>query len=324
MIKKWNLYLALAFIFCVSLPLTSTAAEYPVKTIELVCPFGAGGSTSMGARIIAGTLGEILGKPVIVNNKPGAGGAIAASYVAKSKPDGYTLFVFNSGTNGVIPAVRSVDYKTSDFELFGEYATQPLVLVVKGDAPWKSVQELAAHAKKNPNALKYATSGIGTSGFFAMEIFKGAAGGLKIDHVPFKSGPEYLAALLGGHAHTGVLYGVDVKGPVEAGKLRVLAAASEKRLDDYPNVPTFAEAGYPEVKLYAWYGIAAPKGLPKDVSDKLRDALAKTFQHAEVKKMLTHIGYVPVYREAEDFRKFVAEEEKKYQKVAKEAQIKVE
>jgi tripartite-type tricarboxylate transporter receptor subunit TctC len=314
----------LAGLLGVGFPLAAGAAEFPAKPIELVCPFGAGGSTSLGARIIAGTLGEILGKPVIVNNKPGAGGAIAASYVAKSTPDGHTLFVFNSGTNGVIPAIRTVDYKTADFELFGQYATQPLAIVVRSDAPWKTLQELVTHAKTNPHALKYATSGVGTSGHFAMELFKGAAGGIQIDHLPFKSGPEYIAALLGGHAQTGILYDVDIKGPVEAGKLRILATATDKRLDNYPNVPTFGEAGYPDVKLTAWYGVAAPKGVPMEASDKLKDALTKTFQHPEVQKMLTHIGYVPLYRDADQFRKFVSEEDEKYRKVAREAQIKAD
>jgi tripartite-type tricarboxylate transporter receptor subunit TctC len=298
--------------------------DYPTKNIELVCPYGAGGSTSMGARIIAGTLSEMLGRTVVVNNKPGAGGSIGAEYVAKAKPDGYTLFVFNSGSNGVTPATRSVRYKNEDFELFGQYSIQALGLVVKSDAPWKSVEELVKYAKQNPGALKFATSGIGTSGHFCMELFKKVGGDLKIEHVPFKSGPEYIAALLGGHVHMGILYLVDVKGPVEAGKLHLLAAATEKRMEDYPDIPTFAEKGYPEVKMTAWYGISAPVGLPKEVSEKLKAALTKTFQHPEVKKMLTQIGYSPSYKDPEEFSRYVKEEEKKLYQIAKEANIKID
>ncbi len=298
--------------------------DYPTKNIELVCPYGAGGSTSMGARIIAGTLSEMLGRTVVVNNKPGAGGSIGAEYVAKAKPDGYTLFVFNSGSNGVTPATRSVRYKNENFELFGQYAIQALGLVVKSDAPWKSVEELVQYAKKNPGDLKFATSGIGTSGHFCMELFKKVGGDLKIEHVPFKSGPEYIAALLGGHVQMGILYLVDVKGPVEAGKLRLLAAATEKRLEDYPDVPTFAEKGFPEVKMTAWYGVSAPVGLPKEVSEKLKAALTKTFQHPEVKKMLTQIGYSPIYKDPEEFSRFAKEEEKKLHQIAKEANIKID
>jgi len=298
--------------------------EFPSKPIELVCPYGAGGSTSMGARIIAGTLSELLKGSVIVNIKAGAGGAIGAAYVAKSKPDGYTLFVFNSGSNGIIPVVRSVEYKNSDFEVFGQYAANLMAMVVKMDAPWKSVEELVAYAKKNPDALKYATNGIGTSSHLGMEIFKSVAGGLKIPHIPFKSGPEFVTALLGGHAHMGLFFVVDIKGPIEASKLRILAAATEKRLEEYPDIPTFAEIGYPEVKMTGWYGIAAPKGVPKEISDKLKDALYKTFQHPEVKKMLALLGFVPVFRDTEQFKIFVNEEEMKFQKIAKEANIKID
>jgi tripartite-type tricarboxylate transporter receptor subunit TctC len=298
--------------------------DYPIKNIELICPYGAGGSTSMGARIIAGTVSEFLGKPVIVVNKTGAGGSIAAAYAAKAKPDGYTLFVFNSGTNGVTPATRQVTYANADFELFGQYASQMMGLVVRSDAPWKTVGELVEYAKKNPGVVKFGTSGVGTSGHFGMELFKIAAGDLKIDHVPFKSGPEYIAAMLGNHIQLGFWYVVDFKPQVDSGRLRLLATAMEKRYKDFPDVPTFVEAGYPDVKLTAWYGISAPKGVPKQVSEKLKDALYKTFQNTDVKKMLVHIGYDPVFRDAEQFKQFVSEEEKKYQRVAREANIKID
>ncbi|HSR10961.1 MAG TPA: tripartite tricarboxylate transporter substrate binding protein [Thermodesulfobacteriota bacterium] len=323
---KKRLLFCLAAVCCIMTvsPQANGKDDYPTKNLELVCPYGAGGSTSMGARIIAGTLSETIGRTVVVNNKPGAGGSIGAEYVAKAKPDGYTLFIHNSGSNGVTPAIRTVRYKNDDFDLFGQYAIQALGLVVKSDAPWKTVEELIQYAKQNPGALKYATSGIGTSGHFCMELFKATAGGLKIEHVPFKSGPEYIAALLGGHVQMGILYLVDIKGPLEAGKLRLLAPATEKRLEDYPDVPTFAEKGLPDVKMTAWYGISAPKGLPKDVSAKLKTSLEKTFQHPEVKKMLTQIGYVPVYKDAEEFSRFVKDEEKKLTKIAKDANIKID
>jgi len=323
--KEFILYLAM---FCCTLGFIPAdegqAAEYPTKTIELICPYGAGGSTSMGARIIAGTLSEMLGRAVVVINKPGAGGSIGAEYVAKAKPDGYTLFVFNSGSNGVTLATRTVRYRNEDFELFGQYAIQELGLVVKGDAPWRSLEELIQYAKQNPGSLKYATSGIGTSAHFCMELFKKVAGELKIEHVPFKSGPEYVAALLGGHVHMGILYLVDIKGPVEAGKFRLLAVATEKRLPDFPDVPTFGEKGYPEVKMTAWYGVAAPVGLPREISERLKAALTKTFQHPEVRKMLTNIGYTPVYKDPEEFSRFVKEEEKRLHQIAKDANIKIE
>jgi tripartite-type tricarboxylate transporter receptor subunit TctC len=297
---------------------------FPNKSIELICPWGAGGSTSMGGRIIAGTLSELLGTPVVVINKTGGGGSVAAAYVAKAKPDGYTLLISNSGTNAAFLAIKSLGYKNEDFEQLAEYGTQEMALVVKSDAPWKTLLELVADAKREPEKLKFSSAGIGTGSHFCMEVFKIAAGGLKIAHVPFKSGPEAIAAILGGHLHMATLYSTDVKGVVEAGRLRILAIPAEKRLEDYPDIPTFSELGYPEVIWTAWYGIAAPKGVPKEVSEKLKDALYKAIKYPDVKKMLMHIGYNPVFKNAEEFTKFVFEEEKKCKKIAKEANIKID
>lgn len=297
--------------------------QYPSKSIQLICPYGAGGSTSMGARIIAGTLSEYLGEPVVVVNKTGAGGSIAAEYVAKSKPDGYRLFIFNSGSNGVAPAIRDIRYSNDDFVLFGQYATQMMGLIVNKDAPFNTFAEMVDYAKKNPGKLKYGTSGIGTSGHFGMELIKMYGGDLKIDQVPFKSGPEFFAALLGNHVQMGFWYQVGFKPQVKAGKVKLLAMATSERSKAFPDVPTFAELGYPEIQMSAWYGVAAPKGLPKPVYDKLQDALSKTFQHKEVKKMLAKIGYVPTYRDAKAFTEFVKDAESKYKLVAEKAKIKI-
>lgn len=301
------------------------AQDYPTKLVELIEPYGAGGPTYIAAKIVAEKMSEVLGKPVAVMAKPGAGGTIGAAFAAKAKPDGYTLLVFNSGSNGVSLAIRSdVPYKNSDFELLGQYGAQYLVMAVKADAPWKSVKDIIEYAKNNPGAMKYGTSGIGTSLHFGMELFKIAAGGLKIDHVPFKGGPEINSAMLGGHIHTGTLtYGV-VKALVEAGKIRLLAVTSPKRAEDLPDIPTFAELGFPEVTLSAWYGIAAPKGIPREAAAKLKDVCRKAFQDPEVRKKLVGMGYMPTYRNAEEFTQFVAEQEKMYDRVAKSANIRVQ
>lgn len=297
---------------------------YPTKSIQLVSGFGAGGSTSMGARIIGGTLSEFLGAPVIVLHKTGAGGTLAPTYVAKSKADGYNLLVANTGPIAIAPAIRPVEYKIEDFEFLGQYALEPMGLVVRSDAPWKTVEELTAYAKKNPGAVKFAMDGVNTPSNFGMELFKSTAGGLKIDAVPFVSGAEMITAVMGGHAQMAYSYMMSVKGPYEGGKLRILAVGTEKRLEEYPDIPTFAEAGYPEVKWGPWYGIAAPIGLPKEVSNKLKDALSKTAQNPEVQKLLSKIGIIPVYKDSGEFTKYIKEEYKKVLKLVKEAGIKVE
>lgn len=298
--------------------------DFPTKSIEFIVPMGPGGSTSLGARVIAGTLSEYIGVPVVVVNKPGGGGSVGAVYVAKAKPDGYTLLVTSLATQVIRPTIRAAaGYKGSDFEPLVQYGSESFGFVVKSDAPWKTLADLVADAKKEPGRLKYSSPGLGGSSHFAMELFKIAAGGLKIDHVPFKSGPEAVTAILGGHVHMSCLYMMDIKGGVEGGKLRMLTTPSEKRLEEYREVPTFVELNYPVV-MNTWYGIVAPAGVPKEVSAILKDALYKASQHPDVKKMLEHVGCMPAFRNAEDFARFISAEEKKIQKIAQEAQIKIE
>jgi len=297
---------------------------FPTKSIQLVSGFGAGGSTSMGGRIVAGTLSEFLGAPVIVLHKTGAGGTLAPTYVAKSKPDGYTLLICNTGPIAIAPAIRPVEYKIEDFEFLGQFAVEPMGLVVRSDAPWKTLEELVANIKKAPGTLKFAMDGVNTPSNFGMELFKSTAGGLKIDAVPFVSGAEMITAVMGGHAQMAYSYMMSAKGPYEGGKLRILAVGMEKRLEEYPDIPTFAEAGYPEVKWGPWYGIAAPAGIPKEVSNKLKDALSKTAQNPEVQKLLNKIGIIPIYKDSAEFTKYIKEEHKKVLKLVKEVGIKVE
>jgi tripartite-type tricarboxylate transporter receptor subunit TctC len=306
------------------IPASAQNSGFPEKPVELICPYGAGGSTSMGSRIIAGGMGENLGKPVVVINKTGAGGTIGAEFVASAAPDGYTLFVFNSGSNGVAVATRKLRYDNTKFDLFGQYAIQAMGLVVRADAPWKDINELIEGVKKHPDTYTYGTTGIGTSGNFGMELFMMEAGALKLKHVPFKSGPEVITALLGGHIDMSFFYMVDFKGPVEAGRLKLLAIAGEERLKDFPNVPTFLEAGYPKILMYAWYGIAGPKGMPKEVYDKIAKAFVMTVENKDIQGMLAKIGYIPKFRNADEFRQFVTAEDAKCARIAKQANIKIE
>lgn len=297
--------------------------EFPTKPIELISPYSAG-SVTMACRALTEKLSKFLDTQVVIIEKPGVGGSLGAEYVAKSKPDGYTLFLFNSGSNGVNVAVRQVRYSNGDFEILGQFGLQVMGIVVRKDSPFKTLPELVEYAKKNPGKLKYGSSGYGTSGNFAMELFKIAAGKLQIDQVPFKGGADMNAALLGGHVDLSFWYSATAKPLIDAGRLRYLAMATEKREKDYPDVPTFAELGYPDVLIGAWYGLAAPKGVPKEVSDKLKDAIYRTFQHPDVTKVLSDLGYTPAFLNAEEFTKFVKEGEKMYRRVAKEAGIKLE
>jgi tripartite-type tricarboxylate transporter receptor subunit TctC len=321
--RLWAFSLVIGVIPTLGFLNLATAIDYPAKSIEYICPFGAGSATSLGDRVIADKLGQILGKPVVVIHKPGAGGALAASYIAKAKPDGYTIGDVTSAGHGVTVALRpDVPYKIADFELLGQYGYHFLAMTVKEDAPWKTVKDLAEYAGKNPGVLKYGSSGVGSATQLAMELFKLTAGKLKIDHIPFKSGPEICAALLGGHIHTGTFIWGTVKAIYDAKKVRVLAVSMP--VEELPNIPTFAQEGYPEVNLTAFYGTGAPKGLPKEVSGKLRDALAKTFQDPKIKEMFHNIGITPFYRTPEAFSKFLEEQIVLFRRIGNEANITLE
>ena len=317
--RIWILGLTIGIIVSVHLN-SAISADYPTKPIEYICPFGAGGPTSLANRIIADKLSQLLGQPVVVINKPGAGGAIASAYIARAKPDGYTIGDVTSSGNGVTLALRpGVTYKNSDFELLGQYGTHFLAMAVKEDAPWKTVKDLAEYAKRNPGVLKYGSSGVGSATQLCMELFKLTAGKLKIDHTPFKSGPEITAALLGGHIHTGTFTWGTVKAVYDAKKVRVLAVSVPA--EELPGIPTFEQAGYPEVNLTGFYGTAVPKGLPGEILNKLRDACAKTFQDPKTKEAFRNIGLTPDYKTPEEFAKFMEERIILYKRIGQEANI---
>jgi len=297
--------------------------DYPVRPVQIIVAFGAGGSTSMSARIIAQAYTQVLEQAFVVVNKPGAGGAIGAAFASKAKPDGYTLFVFNSASNGVSPAINpNPGYKNSDFQLIGQYAIGECAMVVKADAPWKTVKEVVDHAKKNPGALKF-PAGTGDSARFSTELFMMEAGGLKMDRVPVESGAEFNQMLLGGHAHVGVTPAADVFGLVQAGKFRLLAFCNETRNSDFPDVPTFKEAGLPGVLINTWYGLAAPTGVPDDIMNKLRETLATIMKDSAIKDMLKNMGNTPSYKNAEEFSSFVKRMEGVYEKIARTGNIRV-
>jgi tripartite-type tricarboxylate transporter receptor subunit TctC len=302
----------------------TSAVDYPTRAIDLIVAFSAAGSTTMGARVIAQGASEILGRPVVIVNKTGAGGSIGAHYAAKAKPDGYTLFVFNSASNGTLPAIKSdIPYKNSDFQLIAQYGAQNLAIACKSDAPWKTVNDLIDYAKKNPGELKGGASGVGSQSHFALQLFNSEAG-VKITSVPFKGTGESIHALLGGHIQLGVLFSADLKGIYQSGKVRILGTFSSERDPEFPDALTFKEQGLTRCILQSWYGIAAPVGVPKEIVTKLRESFGKTIQTPGVEAMLKRIGFIPVYRDGENFSKFVKDMEEMYFRLAKEGGIKIE
>ena len=295
----------------------------PKKQIMFVTPWGPSGNLVIAMRAVARKASEILGGEVVVVHKPGAGGTIAAEYVLNGPPDGYRIFIFNSGTNGVTTAIRPVKFKNSDFELLCQSMTNPMVMIVAGDSPWNSINDVIIDAKKSPGQLKYASTGIGTSSHLAMELFKQKTG-TDIVHVPFQGSPETDPAIMGHHVAMGILYYSDSKGLIKAGRLKALAIPAEKRRDEIPNVPTFAELGYPEISFECWYGPGVRKGVPTPILEKLRHAFSVASQDEEVKKELGNAGFPPQYRDYKEFQAFVDREVEKYKEIAKRANIRLE
>lgn len=292
---------------------------FPSRPIEVVV-HRSGSSTWIGSRIIAEGLAESLGSPVVVIPRAEAGGSAAPTYAARAKPDGYTLFIVNSGTNGTMPLIMPVRYKNSDFDYYALYGTQPMVFVVKTDSRFKTLKDLVDEAKKKP--LLYSTSSFGSQSHFLMEMFKLAAG-VKIDQVPYRNAPDSVAGLLGGFVDVTSSYLVDVKGQVDAGNLRILATPEDKRMQDYPDVPTFSESGYPTIVTTAWFGMGAPRDVPKPIADKLKQHLQKVINDPVTKQRLLGIGYTPAYMASDEFTKFAEQQQALFAETAKEARIEV-
>jgi tripartite-type tricarboxylate transporter receptor subunit TctC len=322
--RTWITGILVSFVGLFIISNVAIAGDYPTRPVELIIAYGSGGSSSMAGRIVAGKAGEVLGEPLVVINKPGAGGTLAGRYAANAKPDGYTLFVFSSGSNGVSPAIRTnIGYKNSDFDLIGQFAVQNIAVVVRKDAQWQTLTELVDYAKANPGKLKCATVGVGSSSHFGLELFKLQAGDLQIDSVPAKGGGEMNQLLLGGHVHLATHYVAGFKGAYDAGKIRMLAMFSHKRDPSFPDVPTFTELGIPNVFVMGWYGIAVPKGLDPVILAKLRKDFDKILADAEVQKMLGRLGFTPTFRNAEDFATFEKNMAAMYRRVVKEANIQI-
>jgi tripartite-type tricarboxylate transporter receptor subunit TctC len=319
---------AVTFLILFGLAGEGWAAEFPVKAMEWLAPFGPGGPSAVSLKFIGDNVSKILGKPVLIVPVPGGGGTIAGSRAAKAKPDGYTLLGANSATNGTALLMKKdLPYRNEDFDFIAEYGAMDLGLAVKGDSPFQTLEDYIAYAQKNPSAVKTGTTGVGATDHLVGELLAMEAGRIKVDAVPFKSPAEKRTAILGGHVHSGFIYGGgggpgDEFHQIIEGGGKILAVTTPTRLKAYPNIPTFAERGF-NVVLSAWYGIASPKGIPKEIFQKLKAAIYKNLQELETIKMIESLGYRYEFRTGEDLTQFVKEREKLVTRIIREAQIPV-
>jgi tripartite-type tricarboxylate transporter receptor subunit TctC len=312
---------------CVLVPALGavTRAEtqtYPARTIKLVVPFGPGGPTDVSARIVAQVVQSGLGPSVVIENRPGAGGAIGTKSVANAEPDGATLLIGTSATLGVVPALmKNPGYDPiKSFAPVAKVADSTLVLVVPATLPANSVQEFVAYAKANPGRLSFASAGVGNQTQLLAELFKSKAG-LDIVHVPYKSGAEMVTAVLGEQVQM-AFPDVSILIPlIREGKLKALAVTSASRHPQLPDVPTMIESGIPDYIMTFWSGVVAPAGMPAEIVNRLNTAINDGLTSASVRENLAKVGSVASPGTPQDFADFIAAETRKWSAVARMAGI---
>jgi tripartite-type tricarboxylate transporter receptor subunit TctC len=279
----------------------------------MIVPFGAGGAADIIARLVGDKLAAALGQPVVIEDKPGAGGNIGGALVAHANPDGYTLLMSGSPTHSVGPYLyKNLSYDPMrDVPPVAMIAVAPNLLVVNSTLPVKTVADLVELARAKPHTVTYSSAGIGTSGYLAAELLKAKAN-LDISHVPYKSGPEAVTGVLSGNV-TFMFFTVPALLPqVEAGQLRALAIGSAERSPLVPNVPTIAEAGYPGFDVIAWYALFAPRGTPPAVIDRLSKEMEKILQRDDISAELAKLGAEPHYLSPQGLTDYIAAEAPKW------------
>ena len=324
-LKKRVIIVIAALTTFVAGPAFAQAAPWPSKPITYVVPFAAGGTTDILARLIGEKLSKALGQPIIVENRPGAGGNIGSDFVARAAPDGYTILggtISSHAINVSLYAKMPYDPEKNfaPITLIGSLAN---VLAVNADSPIRTVQELIAEAKAKPGALTFASSGAGTSQHLAGELFKRLAG-VEITHIPYKGSSPALQDLIGGHVSMVFDNVVAVAALIKSGKVRPLGVTSLKRVQAFPDVPTIAESGLSDYEVVSWQGIFAPAGTPPDIVKRLNEEIVKILRMPDVVERMDTLGLEPVGNTPEEFAKFQRAEIAKWAKVVKEAGLKAE
>ncbi|HZO03381.1 MAG TPA: tripartite tricarboxylate transporter substrate binding protein [Burkholderiales bacterium] len=315
-----------ALVACCLLALSgmvSAQGDYPSRPIRLIVTVPPGGAADFIARLIGGKVSEALGQPVLVENRGGAGGTIAADAVAKAAPDGYTLLQNSITTHGVGPHLYSkLPYDpVKDFAAVSGLALLPLVMAVNAELPLKSVDDVVSSSRKN--SLNFASSGNGGAPHMAAELFKSVTGA-SLTHVPYKGSGPAVADLVGGRVQIMFDAPPSLIAHIRSGKLRVLAAASAQRNRLLPEVPTFAELGHPKVAVSLWYGLLAPAGTPTPVIQRLNREVSRALDAPDVRERLEAQGAEPMPGTPEAFAAFMRDEMAKWAPVVKQAGVKLD
>ena len=308
----------------------SAQGAYPNKTIRVLIPYAPGGLTDVVARYYSDHLRKALGQNVLVENKPGASGIIAIEEMARAKPDGYTIMVGNISTNCLTPVLLAkrmkIDYDR-DVQIIARLADAPVVfLATTTNFPPKTFQEFIAYAKAHPGDVRYASGGIGAYQHVNTEILAKRAGGLKLVHIPFKDGGAgILKDIAGGDTHVSWFNVSNPVGMIKAGKVRPLAVAAEARLPAWPDVPTLNELGFTGFRPSQWNAAVAPAGVPREIIDKLHNAITTAPQTPEMKAIFEKAGMIaPIDKTADDARAWLKNEMETWRRDIADAGIKVD
>ena len=320
-LKSWC---AIASTVCVlAAPIAASAQDYPTKPIRLLIPTAAGGLMDVAARIATDYLGKALGQRLIIENRPGSGGNLGVEAVVKAEPDGYTLGLIQIGNVAINPYV----YPDMPFDPLNDVApvapiTSSAILVVENaTVPASNLKEFIALAKKEPGKLAYGSAGPGTAPHLAGEMFKSIAG-VDLLHVPYRGAGPAVNDTIGGHVQLTFVGWGAVRGPVEAGRLKVLAVAQPKRITAAPNLPTAAEAGLPGYEFVTWFGVVAPTGTPQPIIDKLVKNIHAMQDDAEVVKTLGESGLEPLKESPQEFAARMRRDHDRFREIVKAAGLK--
>jgi tripartite-type tricarboxylate transporter receptor subunit TctC len=315
----WAGALAAGLLACIG---AAQAQDYPIRPVKLVVPFGPGGPTDVAARLVSQIAQSELGATIVVENRPGAGGATGSKSVANAEPDGYTLLVGTSATLAVVPALmKNPGYNpVKSFAAVAKVADSTTVMIVPANFPANSIKEFVAYAKANPGKLSYASAGVGNQTQLAAELLKARAG-IEAIHVPYKSGAEMVTAVLGEQVQF-TFPDISILIPlIRDHKVKALAVTSARRHPQLPDVPTLLESGIPDFAITFWSGVVAPTGTPAAIVAKLNAAMDKGLRSQEIQDKLAAIGAQTTPGSPQDFASFIASETVKWREIAKTANV---
>lgn len=306
--RTMTVFIGMILLMGFSSYLGAAEEKYPSRQVEFIINFPPGGPVDTGTRIIHPFLQSILGVPIVLTTKGGAAGALGADYVAKVKPDGYTVLVSANAALTIAPNVNpQITYKYTDFAHVCTFCADPGVITSKAGSPWKNLEELVEYAKKNPGKLNYGTPGMGTVAFFAMEIFK-LSYGLDIVPVHFQGTGPVKNAILGGHVDLAASGFGSLAPLIKAGNIIPLVTTAQRRMADFPNVPTMAEKGFADASLNIWFGLFLPEKCPRMAVEKLSQSMDKVMRDPNVITQIEKAGLFVDYRDSEGTFKLVEQE----------------